>query len=100
MQVLGFGSDADGRLLKSMKATIKLSMQLGKKNDKWNPFFYASLNPVTICLQDHAHILSKTRARLLRTCSPMRIGDHWITLEDLRVSLKFLWSDFVLIIIF
>lgn len=56
---------------------MELEKQLGVKEVIK---FFASLNPVTICL--HVHILSKTRARLLKNCSPIRIGGHWITLED------------------
>lgn len=86
INVHGYSSDGDSRLLKAMR----IESHLGKKMSDptfqaWNDIFYAQIDNSVSYIQDLFHIISKIRARLLETSAPMRIGRHKISLTTLRV---------------
>lgn len=83
----GVGADADSRLLRMMRMFLKLGHEVDDEKYKlWADFFYASTNPDIIGLQDHFHMLTKWRNRLLDLIRVMRIGRHKITVSSLKVG--------------
>lgn len=83
IDIVGYGSDADPRLLKAMKIFSGLGVSSG-----WSEYFSAKIKAGVICFQDLFHIISKIRTRLLETSSPMRIGAFKVSLGTLRVRNK------------
>lgn len=88
IDVIGYGSDGDSKLLKAMKMSVGLGSNIGNDEmpDGWKELYFANLEHDYICFQDHFHIISKIRTRLLETSCPMRIGQYKISLASLRVS--------------
>lgn len=89
MTVYGVGSDADPRLLCAMRKISNLGQPLDEQNTEfilWKDFFFANPSPEMIVFQDHYHVLTKFRNRLLDTSRPLRLGHQMITIASLKVK--------------
>lgn len=84
--VFGTASDADSRLLK----TMRLQSELGTAQnvpESWQGLFCCSFKSQHVNFQDFLHIESKVRKTLLESHFPKKFGDEGISLEHVRVSL-------------
>lgn len=88
IEVLGWSSDGDARLLKSMKIITKFHYDSKHKNipKEFREFYYGTINPKVICIQDELHICNKLKNRLFNEIKPIVMGvDKLVTINDLHI---------------
>lgn len=85
IEVIGFSSDGDTRLLSAMKNRAKLDLSFTRSpvDD-----FKIRYNPNPICVQDTIHIGTKLRNRLLNTSVLLTIGNEIATIAHIRALLN------------
>lgn len=81
IKILGFSSDGDTRLLKSMKFESLSKSPLVPQI--WQPFFIQALVQEEMYVQDTIHILTKLRTRFLNKKIELKIGNHIASPADL-----------------
>lgn len=82
IEILGFSSDGDTRLLKCMRLNSQLPVSSEDKCDwKW---FAGSLNPKNICIQDTVHIGTKLRTRFIKPSILLPFGKYIISSSHLK----------------
>ncbi|CAH0558700.1 unnamed protein product [Brassicogethes aeneus] len=85
--VVGFSSDGDTRLLKSMRQNCCLP--LGDQDVQEWEWFRMDLKKVDECfLQDTVHILTKMRTRFLKPKIVLPVGKYFITVDHLYQLIK------------
>lgn len=88
IQILGFSSDGDTRLLKSMR--IKSEFQNSKDSSsscswKW---FHTNLSNSLSYVQDSVHIITKLRTRLLNSKISLQMGEFEATKKHLDILIS------------
>lgn len=66
IEIMGYSSDGDSRLLKAMKVKNALSDFSVNCQVKWRRFFNAQFNSDYQCFQDSIHIANKLKNRFLK----------------------------------
>lgn len=87
IELLGFSSDGDTRLLKAMKTELRFPRQhhtklwyhLGNDNDNRN---------YILCIQDQTHILTKMRTRLLNSNVQLAMGPYLVSVDHLKAVVE------------
>jgi hypothetical protein len=78
IETLGYSSDGNSRLLKSMRMLSELplkNLENSTTPTSWKPWFSSRFNPSRpICIQDTVHLVGKLRTRLLKKEKPIKIG--------------------------
>lgn len=81
IRILGFSSDGDTRLLKTMRIFSKFLRPAEEQDWQW---FDMNLNEGDLCVQDTVHIATKLRTRLLNKLVILQIGDYRASVSDLE----------------
>lgn len=92
IQILGYSSDGDPKLLKSMKIASNLGIKESLVNFKDCTWFSAHA-PDFICVQDPTHIGTKLRNRLLKPSILLPFGKFLISKSHLVVLTKISSKD-------
>jgi len=88
IEILGFSSDGDSRLLRTMmNVTFPKNVSI-----KWT-WFVADLDSAYLCVQDNIHIGTKLRTRLLRNSSLLPMGDHLVSVSHIRELIRTVTKD-------
>lgn len=95
VHVIGFSSDADARYLRSMRLCSRFfatlpNFDLFKHRDmfrikipsQWS-WFFMEHEQILFFMQDGIHIATKFRNRLLSRTAKLKMGSHWIDIQDL-----------------
>lgn len=78
VQIIGYASDGDTRLLKAMKVKNNLSDFSVNCPILWKSFFCAEYKSDYQCVQDTIHIANKLKNRLLKkTGAPIIMGKYY-----------------------
>lgn len=85
INLTGLGTDGDSRCQKTMKMMLDLGVPNSDTSIPFYYYFYAKFIDI-YPFQDHEHILSRFRKRLLRINKIMRIGRYKISMSTLKVS--------------
>lgn len=81
IDVIGFSSDGDARLLRAMKCITLFDM-------KPNIDVIKRVNANPVCVQDTVHIGTKLRNRLLNSSIVLRIGNEVVTVVHIKMLLN------------
>lgn len=87
IQILGFSSDGDTRLLRAMKTELKFPCPHNSKmwyhlendDDEQNGI---------LCIQDQTHILTKMRTRLLNPSIQLTMGRYLVSVDHLKAIVE------------
>ncbi|XP_031357928.1 uncharacterized protein LOC116181664 isoform X2 [Photinus pyralis] len=89
IELLGFSSDGDTRLLKAMRLTTKLSNQV---TEKWK-WFHMPLDTGNICTQDTVHIGTKLKTRLINQKVTLALGNFIASSDHLKTLIETVSKD-------
>ena len=82
IRIIGFGSDGDTRLLNAMHNLTFTNLH---QTSNWT-WFVGNLDDLPACVQDHVHIGTKFRTRLLAPSILLPMGDYVLAITCKRVD--------------
>lgn len=86
INVHGWSSDGDSRLLTTMKKICAMANNNSQQNvpEIFREFFFSNIDMTVAPIQDCLHIITKLRNNLVQTSSTLRIGKHIISIAFLQ----------------
>ncbi|KAF5308018.1 hypothetical protein FQR65_LT18283 [Abscondita terminalis] len=99
IEILGFSSDGDTRLMKSTRLTstkletISPSEEDLSKDPCYRPWFHLNINCRPLCIQDTVHIGTKLRNRFTKPYVELKMGTYRATSDHLRTLIATVTKD-------
>lgn len=85
INVIGWSSDGDSRLLSTMKKVADLSStESDGVREEFKTFYFSKMNAPVSPIQDPEHLKTKMRNWVIQPSSPLRIGKHIISISFLQ----------------
>lgn len=91
INILGFSSDGDPKLLKSMRVKVFsdfIAHESTEGNARWSEWFYGKFNTNIFFVQDHIHIAAKLRTRVLKDSIVLPMGQYIASSTFLRLLIE------------
>lgn len=89
VDILGFSSDGDSRLLKAQKQFSGLGIQFQDIPLLFRSFYYAKIDMPLFSVQDVVHLINKLKNRIFKASFPLIIGNALIpVLRDLEMLIQ------------
>lgn len=96
IQVLGWSSDGDPRMLRAMRISAELptnSLPSPEMPTDWISWFNAKYCPSFCCMQDNTHICAKLKNRMYNNTILLVIGNHIVSRNHLQILLDTVSKD-------